>query len=62
VIPPGAEIGFDPETDAKHFTIVDGIVVIPKDARIPEKTRSFVPGEVEPEPQRGIELPGHDSA
>jgi glucose-1-phosphate adenylyltransferase len=29
-IPPGAEIGFDPELDAKRFTVSDGIVVIPK--------------------------------
>jgi glucose-1-phosphate adenylyltransferase len=29
-IPPGAEIGFDPELDAKRFTVSDGIVVVPK--------------------------------
>ena len=31
VIPEGAEIGFDTETDKKRFTVSDtGIVVIPK--------------------------------
>ena len=34
-IPPGMEIGYDHEADARHFTVVDGIVVIPKEARIP---------------------------
>jgi glucose-1-phosphate adenylyltransferase len=29
-IPAGAEIGFDPELDAKRFTVSDGIVVVPK--------------------------------
>jgi glucose-1-phosphate adenylyltransferase len=29
-IPQGAEIGFDPELDAKRFTVSDGIVVVPK--------------------------------
>jgi glucose-1-phosphate adenylyltransferase len=37
-IPPRCEIGFDPEADARNFTVVDGIVVVPKEARIPEKT------------------------
>ena len=30
-IPPGMEIGFDAEHDRKHFTVVDGVTVIPKD-------------------------------
>jgi glucose-1-phosphate adenylyltransferase len=34
-IPAHAEIGYDLEADAKRFTVVDGIVVIPKDALIP---------------------------
>jgi glucose-1-phosphate adenylyltransferase len=38
-IPPGTEIGYDPEADARRFTVVDGIVVIPKDMRIPPKTQ-----------------------
>jgi glucose-1-phosphate adenylyltransferase len=29
-IPQGTEIGFDPEADARRFTVTDGIVVIPK--------------------------------
>jgi glucose-1-phosphate adenylyltransferase len=29
-IPPGAEVGYDPELDAKRFTVSDGIVVVPK--------------------------------
>ena len=29
-IPPHTEIGYDPEADAKRFTISDGIIVIPK--------------------------------
>jgi glucose-1-phosphate adenylyltransferase len=29
-IPPGTEIGYDPEADQRRFTVVDGIVVIPK--------------------------------
>ena len=41
-IPAHAEIGFDPESDARHFKVVDGIVVIPKDTRIPERTQVFV--------------------
>src|SRR5262249_39598212 len=34
-IPPGTEIGYDPVADARRFEVVDGIVVIPKEARIP---------------------------
>jgi glucose-1-phosphate adenylyltransferase len=31
VVPPGTEIGFDPEKDAKQFKVTEtGIVVIPK--------------------------------
>jgi glucose-1-phosphate adenylyltransferase len=30
-VPPGTEIGFDPELDARRFTISDGIVVVPKE-------------------------------
>src|SRR5262249_61233617 len=44
-IPPGTEIGYDLEADARSFTVVDGIVVVPKDARIPEKTSVFVPAQ-----------------
>jgi glucose-1-phosphate adenylyltransferase len=44
-IPAGAEIGFDHDLDARHFTVVDGIVVIPKDAQIPSKTQVFVPDQ-----------------
>ena len=32
-IPPNTEIGFDPEADARRFTISDGIVVVPKGYR-----------------------------
>jgi glucose-1-phosphate adenylyltransferase len=41
-IPAGAEIGYDPEADARRFTVVDGVVVIPKDAKIAGKTQVFV--------------------
>jgi glucose-1-phosphate adenylyltransferase len=41
-IPAGAEIGFDHDADARRFTVVDGVVVIPKETRIPEKTSVFV--------------------
>ncbi|HEY7956909.1 MAG TPA: glucose-1-phosphate adenylyltransferase [Polyangia bacterium] len=35
VVPPEAEIGFDPEADRRRFHVSDeGIVVVPKDARI----------------------------
>jgi glucose-1-phosphate adenylyltransferase len=51
-IPPRVEIGFDHEADARSFTVVDGIVVVPKDARIPERTSVYVSS---PEP-------AHDSA
>ena len=31
-IPAGAEIGFDPDSDRRHFTVTDsGLVVIPKE-------------------------------
>jgi glucose-1-phosphate adenylyltransferase len=32
-IPPNTEIGYDPEADAKRFTISDGIIVVPKGYR-----------------------------
>jgi glucose-1-phosphate adenylyltransferase len=32
-IPQGAEVGFDPEADARRFTVVDGIAVVPKGYR-----------------------------
>ncbi|MFI5289632.1 MAG: glucose-1-phosphate adenylyltransferase [Polyangia bacterium] len=32
-IPPGTEIGCDPEADARRFTVVDGIAVVPKGYR-----------------------------
>ncbi len=51
-IPPGTEIGYDHERDARHFAVVDGIVVIPKDTRIPSSTQVAV----------GISLDAHDSA
>src|SRR5262249_23447514 len=41
-IPQRVEIGFDHDVDARSFTVVDGIVVVPKDARIPEKTQVYV--------------------
>jgi glucose-1-phosphate adenylyltransferase len=34
-IPPGAEIGYDPELDQKRFTVTDGIVVVPKGYNFP---------------------------
>ncbi len=30
VVPPHAEVGYDPEADARRFTVQDGIVVVPK--------------------------------
>ena len=48
-IPPHAEIGFDLEDDKRHFTVVDGIVVVPKDAKIPEKTQVFVADDLQPD-------------
>jgi glucose-1-phosphate adenylyltransferase len=34
-IPPGTEIGFDPEADRRRFHVSDeGIVVVPKDAKL----------------------------
>src|SRR5262249_13806200 len=42
-IPPGAEIGYDHVADTRRgFTVVDGITVIPKDARISERAQVFV--------------------
>jgi glucose-1-phosphate adenylyltransferase len=32
-IPPGTEIGYDPEADRRRFHVVDDIVVVPKDQR-----------------------------
>jgi glucose-1-phosphate adenylyltransferase len=32
-VPPHMEIGYDPEADARRFTVVDGIAVVPKDYR-----------------------------
>ena len=29
-VPPHTEIGYDPEADARRFTVTDGIVIIPK--------------------------------
>ena len=29
-VPPDTEIGYDPEADARRFTVSDGIVVVPK--------------------------------
>jgi len=46
-IPAHAEIGYDLEADARRFTVVDGIVVIPKDARISERAQVFVPANLE---------------
>jgi glucose-1-phosphate adenylyltransferase len=48
-IPAHAEIGFDLEADKKHYTVVDGIVVVPKDAKIPERTQVFVAEDLRPE-------------
>jgi glucose-1-phosphate adenylyltransferase len=44
-IPPGTEIGYDPDADRKRFHVVDDIVVIQKDAHLPDRTQVFVPGE-----------------
>jgi glucose-1-phosphate adenylyltransferase len=46
-IPARTEIGYDLEADARRFTVVDGVVVIPKDSRIPSRTQVFVPSELE---------------
>jgi glucose-1-phosphate adenylyltransferase len=48
-IPARTEIGYDPVADARRFNIVDGIVVIPKFARIEERTQVFVDTELEPD-------------
>jgi glucose-1-phosphate adenylyltransferase len=54
-IPAKIEIGFDLEADQRRFPVVDGIVVIPKETRIPERVQVDVPNVPE--------LPGsHDSA
>lgn len=51
VIPPGIEIGYDPEADARRFHVQDGIVVIPKEARLPSlRPQVQVPAQFEPEP------------
>jgi glucose-1-phosphate adenylyltransferase len=47
-IPPRTEIGYDPVADARRFSIVDGIVVIPKFARIAERTQVPVDADLEP--------------
>jgi glucose-1-phosphate adenylyltransferase len=45
-IPPHSEIGFDADADRRRgFAVVDGITVIPKQARVPERTSVFVPAE-----------------
>ena len=36
-IPPHTEIGYDPEADARRFTVTDGIVIIPKGYSFDEK-------------------------
>jgi glucose-1-phosphate adenylyltransferase len=46
-IPPGTEIGFDPVADARRFPVVDGIVVIPKETRIPTRPTVTVPGQAD---------------
>jgi glucose-1-phosphate adenylyltransferase len=44
-IPAKIEIGFDLETDQRRFPVVDGIVVIPKETRIPERVQVSVPSD-----------------
>jgi glucose-1-phosphate adenylyltransferase len=44
-IPPRVEIGFDHDDDLRRgLHVQDGVVVIPKDAELPERTQHFVPG------------------
>jgi glucose-1-phosphate adenylyltransferase len=51
-IPPRMEIGFDPVEDARRFTVVDGIVVIPKETRLVATTQVQVPADLDGEPRR----------
>jgi glucose-1-phosphate adenylyltransferase len=45
-VPPRAEIGYDADADARRYHVVDGIVVIPKETRIPARTQVFMsPGQ-----------------
>ena len=61
-IPAGAEIGYDHETDRRRYAVVDGIVVIPKDTKIPSRTQVFVE-QLEPELEDDdVESSDHDSA
>jgi glucose-1-phosphate adenylyltransferase len=41
-IPAGVEIGYDLDADARRFSVVDGVVVIAKETRIPERTQVYV--------------------
>ncbi len=50
-IPPHTEIGYDPELDAKRFTVQDGVVVVPKGTRILARAPVYVPPR-EPRPER----------
>ena len=42
-VPAGTEIGFDPDTDRRHFTVTDsGLIVIPKELPFEQRTEAIV--------------------